>query len=88
MLALQTLFENSIDKVNKRTYNVNKANTGGEKYMQKEKEITQEKVKTRLTQFNEMEDIWEQNDETVKAYLEGCIHTASMLTLRGEKKAG
>lgn len=56
--------------------------------MQKEKEITQEKVKTRLTQFNEMEDIWEQNDETVKAYLEGCIHTASMLTLRGEKKAG
>lgn len=47
-----------------------------------------EKVKTRLEQFEEMENIWEQNDETVKAYLEGCIHTASMLTLRGEKKAG
>ena len=56
--------------------------------MPKDKEMNQEKIKTRLSQFKEMENIWEQNDETVKAYLEGCIHTASMLTLRGEKKAG
>lgn len=56
--------------------------------MPKEEKLTLEKAKARLTQFKEMEDIWEQNDEIVKAYLEGCIHTASMLTLRDEKKAG
>ena len=56
--------------------------------MLKEEELTLEKVRTRLTQFKEMEDIWEKNDDAVKAYLEGCIHTASALMLRDNKKAG
>lgn len=44
-----------------------------------------EENERRMKQFGEMEKIWKENDDSVKAYLEGCIHTAAALAVRDRK---
>lgn len=42
-------------------------------------ELTQEKFKKRMEQAEEMNAIWEKNNEIAQAYLKGCISTAMAL---------
>lgn len=41
--------------------------------------LTPEKIKKRLEQAGEMEQIWDGNSELAKAFLKGCIATANAL---------
>lgn len=52
----------------------------------KENEITNKQILERIEQAKEMNVVWEESNETVKAYLKGCMSTAAALA--GGKKAG
>lgn len=43
-------------------------------------ELPPEKFKKRMEQAEEMNAIWEKNNEIAQAYLKGCISTAMALT--------
>ena len=47
--------------------------------MAAKKELTPEKLKKRMKQAEEMNSIWEKNNEIAQAYLKGCISTAIAL---------
>lgn len=52
--------------------------------------LTQEVIKERYQQAEEMSAIWENSPKEVQAYLAGCIATAKALSCQhdGTKKAG
>ena len=49
-----------------------------------ENTILKEKVKLRIEQAEEMEDIWDEIDKETKMYLKGCIVTT--IALAGKKE--
>ena len=48
--------------------------------------ITEEKLKKRWMQMEEMDAIWDTLTERQKGYLDGCMNTT--IAFAGEKKAG
>ena len=50
--------------------------------------LTEEKVKQRWQQMEEMNTIWDQLTERQKGYLDGCMNTVIALAGASQKKAG
>lgn len=41
-----------------------------------------EKLKKRLTEFNKMNEVWNESDDVIKAYLKGCINTVELFVFK------
>lgn len=50
--------------------------------------LTEEKVKQRWKQMEEMNAIWDRLTERQKGYLDGCMNTVIALAGASQKKAG
>lgn len=54
----------------------------------KKEDLTEEKIKERWKQMEEMNAIWDCLTERQKGYLDGCMNTVIALAGESQKKAG